>query len=115
MQSRTAESHARLSAPEIARCDCGRPRDRGADACSTCVWLDGATPAEQRVIAALRALGGAGTRAALELETEMPCGSLKRTLARLRRLGRLVCELERDEFGGERRATYRLASKSVGV
>lgn len=111
-----APGHAPHSPPEKAAsttCECGAQKNSTDRACSTCSWLDGATTSEQRVIAALRAIGGEGCRDALvlELDAQMPERTLRRTLAKLRGLGRVTAAVERDD-DNRNVATYRLTSKA---
>lgn len=93
----------------LARCECGAARARGAEACVRCAWLDGLTEAEAKVISAVRVLGGRSTPDALALETGYSERSLRRVIANLRRLGRIVVERERDEQNQDR-ATYVLSA-----
>ena len=90
----------------IARCECGAPRNPRAEACNRCAWLDGASEAEARLIAALNALGEADNEA-LAYETGMPRSTMRVTLAKLRKLGRVVTLYDRDE-DNRNRATHRL-------
>lgn len=71
-------------------CECGNACDSGRKTCATCVWLDGATASEQRIITALRALGGVGTRAILAREAAVSERTFWRVIARLRDRGRVV-------------------------
>lgn len=81
-----------------ARCECGRRRLPDAESCFRCAWLDGlGTGAGQDIISALRRLGGEATNDALEIETGLPERSLRRALAQLRNLRRIVTEVDRDE------------------
>lgn len=88
-------------------CDCGTPLANRDQVCSACSYLDGRTPSEQQLIAALRALGGRATSPALRLESELPERTLRRVLARLRALGRIVTTTDPDEDG---RAEHRLVA-----
>ena len=97
----------------MKRCECGADREPGAAACARCSWLDGMTPVEARVIAAIRLLGGRATREALSFETELAERTLYRTLAKLRRLRRIVVQRERDDDSA--RATYVLRTSRLGV
>jgi hypothetical protein len=86
-------------------CECGQPRNERASACTSCLWLDGATEAERRVIEVLRTYGGSCTREALACETQMPERRLRRALAKLRRLERLVAGTDGEH------ATYALRTE----
>ncbi len=89
----------------LASCDCGRPLAHGDEACTICRYLDGRTPGEQRLIAALRLLGGRATSEALQHESGLPERTLRRTLAQLRALKRIVTTTDPDDDG---RAEHRL-------
>jgi hypothetical protein len=88
-------------------CDCGHPLAHGDQACATCRYLDGRTPSEQQLIAALRSLGGRATSPALRLESALPERTLRRVLAQLRALGRIITTTDPDDDG---RAEHQLVS-----
>ena len=80
-----------------AECECGRPKDKAADGCSRCRWLDGSR-VTCAAIGALRTLGGAAT---LEQAADAAGKSPRRVLdaiERLARVGRVL--VLRDEWTG---------------
>ena len=94
-------------------CECGEPKDAGAEACARCAWLEGgAAPGLRDLVSGLRVLGGEATLPALRDETGMSDRSLFRHLASLRKLGRLVVHRDRDEEN-QNLATYRLVGDAA--
>ena len=100
-------------------CECGEPKRRADLACRRCLWLDGRSEAEGRLIAVLRLLSGPTSLVALALEAGLSDRQLLRTVKRLvrrRRLRKLIAGQE-VRFGrrtGEAiPATYILAERQV--
>lgn len=75
-------------------CDCGAqlPKDyrRKEGACSECLFQDGENKNQKEIISALRAMGGAANRAAIEMETGISQREVWRTTRILERKGRIV-------------------------
>ena len=70
-------------------CECGRAKERSADACERCLWLDGGTMGAGALIAELRALGGRATLEALTVELGITTRSVLRHLEEMLRAGRV--------------------------
>lgn len=70
-------------------CECGQPKEYGAEGCRRCMYLDGKTSAHGLLIAALRTLGGSATLAALQLETGCSHENVTRVATSLASIGRV--------------------------